>query len=290
MGRGASFMAAPPTGGPTPGFVTTPTPPPRPSSIPGSSCQETRAVICAPWVTSGSSPASLTTTASTQPSPASHRSTSNLTRRSSPLRGSLISTSSCATPPISAFAAAFAAAVAQVPVVQPVLSFSPLTLCMLGGMEGSRILRPGGMGCSLRLSLRLAERVGEGGAIEVRTCPASLKPRPHEDERLPGEARLAYPVGELVEAALYDLLIGPARPVDDRARRVRSVAAFQEVLLQQAWAGGGEEDRHGGTVGGEGFYVLVVRHRGAAGAARQDHGLRDLRHGELAPDCSSSGP
>jgi hypothetical protein len=41
-------------------------------------------------------------------------------------------------------AAAFAAAAAQVPVVQPVLSVSPLTRCMLGGMEGSRILRPDG--------------------------------------------------------------------------------------------------------------------------------------------------
>src|SRR5829696_710741 len=238
MRRGTSFMAGPPTGRPSPGFVTTPTPSPRPSSIPGSSCQETRAVICAPWVTSGSSPASLTTTASAQPSPTSHRSTSNFTRRFSPLRGSLISTSSCATPLISAFAAAFVAAVAQVPVVQPVLSFSPLTLCMLGGMEGSRILRPGGMGCSLRLSLGLTERVGEGGTIEVRTCPARPESRPHEDERLPGEARLAYPVGELVEAALYDLLIGPTRPVGDRARRVRSVATFQELLLQQARAGG----------------------------------------------------
>src|ERR671916_473741 len=260
--RGTSFMAGPPTVSPRPGLVTSPTPSPRSSSIPGSSRQETRAVRCAPWVTSGSSP----------------------------LRGSLISTSSCATPPISAFAAAFAAAAAQVPVVQPVLSLSPLTLCMLGGMEGSRILRPGGMGCSLRLTLGLAERVGEGGAIEVGTCPARLEPRPHEDERLPGEARLAYPVGELAEAALYDLLIGPARSVDDRARRVRSVATFQKLLLQQARTGGGEEDRHGGTVGGEGFYVLVVRHRGAAGAARQDHGLRDLRHGELAPDGSGRGP
>src|SRR5918994_2798044 len=286
MRRGTSFIAGPPTASPSPGLVTTPTPSPRSRCIPGSSHGETRAVRCAPSVTSGSSPASLTTTASAQapPSPTSQRSTGKRTRRSSPLRGSFMSTSSCASPLTSALAAALAAAAAQVPVVQPVLSFSPLTLCMLGGMEGSRILRPGGMGCSLRLSLGLAERVGEGGAIEVRTCPARLEPRPHEDERLPGEARLAYPVGELVEAALYDLLIGPARPVDDRARWVRSVPTFQELLLQQARAGGGKEDRHGGTVGGEGFYILVVRHRGAAGAARQDHGLRDLRHRELDPD------
>jgi hypothetical protein len=39
-----------------------------------------------------------------------------------------------------------AAAAAQMPVVQPVLSFSPLTLCMLGGMEGSRIFRPDDIG------------------------------------------------------------------------------------------------------------------------------------------------
>src|SRR3954470_18894410 len=101
------------------------------------------------------------------------------TRRSSPLRGSFISISLCASPLRRALAAAFAAAAAQAPVVQPVLSFSPLTLCMLGGMEGSRILRPSGIGYSLSLALGLTERVRELGMVQVRTRSACVESGPH---------------------------------------------------------------------------------------------------------------
>src|SRR5829696_9696028 len=215
-------------GSPKPGLVTTPTPPPRLSSIPGSSRQETRAVRCAPCVTSGSSPASLMTTASAQEAPTSQRSTVKRTRFSSPLRGSFISTSFCTSPLKSALAAALAAAAAQVPVVQPVLSFSPLTLCMLGGMEGSRILRLGDgiLSPDGRRHLGLSERVGEAWAVQVRARPARRQPGSHKDERLPREARLAYPVGELAKRTLDDPLVRPARLVDDGARRLRCVSAF----------------------------------------------------------------
>src|SRR5919112_806737 len=215
MRRGTSFIAGPPTANPKPGRVTRPTPSPRSSSTPGASRQETRAVRLAPCVTSGSSPASLTTTASAQEVPTSHRSTANRTRRSSPLRGSFMSTSLCGSPLRSAFAAALAAAAAQLPVVHPLLSFSPLTLRMLGGMEGSRIFRSGGIAGSSSLLLRLAKRVGEPGAVEVRARPAPPKTRSHEDQRLPGKAGLAYPARQLAQRALYDPLVGPARFVDD---------------------------------------------------------------------------
>src|SRR5215208_3400217 len=197
MRRGTSFIAAPPTGSPKPGLVTKPTPSPLSSSIPGSLRQETRAVRCAPWVTSGSSPASLTTTASAQSSPSSHRSTTKRARFSSPLRGSFMLTSLCASLLRSAFAAALAAAAAQLPVVQPVLSFLPLTLRMLGGIEGSRIFRlGGGIVSPARRSLCLPEHVREAGTVQVRARPARPKTGSHEDERLPGEAGLAYPVGK----------------------------------------------------------------------------------------------
>ena len=75
--RGPALMAGPPTSRPSPGFVTVPTPAPPRSSSPGASRSVTRAVRWAPWVTSGSSPASLTTTA-TAPSPSgSQRSSAN---------------------------------------------------------------------------------------------------------------------------------------------------------------------------------------------------------------------
>src|SRR5215204_2650479 len=221
-------MAGPPTGSPSPGLVTLPTPSPRSSSSPCCSSHETRAVRWAPSVTSGSSPASLMTTA-------------------------------------------LAAAAAQVPVVQPVLSFWPLTFSMLGGMEGSRSLR-GGI-CSLLGRLRPAEHVRERGAVEMRARPLGTEPWADQYERLPGEAGLPHPVGEVFEAALDDFFVGPARPVDNGARGLGGITAFQKILLQDAWLCGGEEDRHSRPVLREAPYVLAVWHRGAARTASQDHGL-----------------
>src|SRR5829696_3547337 len=220
MRRGTSFIAGPPTGSPRPGFVTTPTPSPLSSSIPGSSLHDTRAVRCASCVTSGSSPASLTTTASAPQSPTSHRSTSKETRRSAPFLGSFTSTVFCGSPVRRAFAAALAAAAAQVPVVQPALSFSPLARAMLGGMAGSRSLRLGDIG------LLVAEHVREVRAVQVGARPARRETRTHEDERLPLYAGLPDAVGELLQRALDHQLVRPARPVDDRARGIRRVAAL----------------------------------------------------------------
>src|SRR5215218_2842002 len=218
-------MAGPPTGSPSPGLVTTPTPSPRSSSRPGSSLHETRAVRCALSVTSGSSPASLTMTASAQESASSHRSTSNSTRRCAPFLGSFTSTRVCGLPLTSARAAAFAAAAAQVPVVQPVLSLSPLTFSMLGGMDGSRSLR-GGIGSLLR-GLRPAEHVRELWAVEVRARPPGTETWADQDQSLPRKARLPDPIGEIFEPALDNLLVGPARPVDHSARGLGRVPAFQ---------------------------------------------------------------
>src|SRR5215217_2163832 len=286
--RGTSFMAGPPTGSPSPGLVTTPTPSPRSSSSPRCSRHETRAVRRAPSVTSGSSPASLMTTASAHEPPRSHRSTSNSTRRSGPFLGNFTSTRSCVWPLTRARAAALAAAAAQVPVVQPVLSFWPLTFSMLGGMEGSRSLR-GGI-CSFLRRLRPAEHVRERGAVEVGSRPAGPETRTDKYERLPGEACLPHPVGEVIEPALDNLFVGPARPVDHNARSLGGVAALKEFLLQDARFGCGEEDRHDRPVLRETPYFLALRHRGAARAARQDHGLRDLGHGQLSSDGLRGGP
>src|SRR5918995_3749649 len=276
MRRGTSFIAGPPTGSPRPGFVTTPTPSPRSSSILPPARHDTRAVRCAPCVTSGSSPASLTTTASAHPSPISHRSTSKETRRSSPFLGSLTSTLFCGFPVSRAFAAALAAAAAQVPVVHPVLSFSSLARAMLAGIEGSRSLRSGGIFPLLGLSP--AEHVGEARAVEVGARATGRQTRTDEDERLAREPGLSYTVGKIPERTLDHYLVRPARLVDDGARGVRRVAALYELFLQGARAGGGEEDRHGRLVGCEALYVLTFGHRGAAGTAGQDHRLRDLRH------------
>src|ERR687889_1028241 len=219
-------MAGPPTGSPTPVLGTIPTPPPRPSQSPCFPRHETRAVRWAPSVTSGSSPASLITTASAHESLRSHRSTSNSTRRSRPFPGSFTSTRVCGRPLASALAAALAAAAAQVPVVHPVLSFWPLTFSMLGGMEGSRSLR-GGIG-SLLNRLRPTEHVRERGAVEMRARTSGTEPGTDQYQRLPGESCLPHPVGEVFEAALYNLFVGTARPVDHGTRGLGSVAALQE--------------------------------------------------------------
>src|SRR5215211_2742230 len=284
MRRGTSFIAGPPTGRPRPGLVTTPTPSPPSNSSPGSSLNETRAVRCAPCVTSGSSPASFTTTASAHVSPTSHLSTSKDTRRSLPFLGSLTSTVSCGSPVSRAFAAALAAAAAQVPVVQPVLSFSSFALAMLEGMAGSCSLRLGDIG------LLVAEHVGEVRAVKVGACPAGRQPRTNQDKRLPLYASLPDAVGEFLEETLDDQLIRPAGPVDHGARCSRRVSALDELLLQSARACGGEEDRHRRPVRSETLYVLPLRHRGAAGPARQDHRLRDLWYCQLSPKGGRRSP
>ncbi len=80
IARGVGLMAGPPSSRPRPGLVTTPTPSPPSRSRPGSSRQDTVAVTCAPCVTSGSSPASFTTTADALPPLTEHDSTAKVTR------------------------------------------------------------------------------------------------------------------------------------------------------------------------------------------------------------------
>ncbi len=133
--RGTGLMAGPPIGRPSPGRVTRPTPSPPSMRRPGSGSRKTRAVRWAPWVTSGSSPASFTTTASASPSPSRQLATANVTRR--PPAGRPTSTRSCARPLTSAAAAALAAAAAQVPVVHPDRRSRPATLAVRG-RSGSR--------------------------------------------------------------------------------------------------------------------------------------------------------
>src|SRR5205807_8547448 len=118
--RGTGLMAGAPTGSPSPGSVIVPTPSPARRSCPETSAgpNSTVAVMRAPSVQSGSSPASFTTTASNG-SPDGPGSTGNVTR-SPP--GRPTSTVSGRTPVQSPTVAALAAAEAQVPVVQPVRS------------------------------------------------------------------------------------------------------------------------------------------------------------------------
>ena len=136
--RGTGLMAGPPTSRPSPGLVTTPTPTPPSRWTPGASDQRTVAVRWAPWVTSGSSPASLTTTASARDGPTSHRSTANGTTRAS---GRTTSTAVCTVWLTRAVVAARAAAALHVPVVQP-LRRGPVRTFAVRGRSGSRSSGP----------------------------------------------------------------------------------------------------------------------------------------------------
>ena len=115
MARGTGFIAAEPTSRPRPGLVTLPTPTPPSSFIPGVASQQTVEQSSAPWVTSGSSPASLMTLAVTLPSLAcSQEWTAKVA--CTPI-GSVIMTVAGACPLHKASSAARVAAVAQAPVV-----------------------------------------------------------------------------------------------------------------------------------------------------------------------------
>jgi hypothetical protein len=129
---GTGLIAGAPSANPRPSLVMVPTPSParRTRSSP-ESAQRTSAVMRAPSVQSGSSPASFTTTA--RPSP-SH-SIGKRTRRPA---GRPTSTRSGRTPPRSTENAALAAAEAQVPVVHPLRSpFRPATVGLISGSWGT---------------------------------------------------------------------------------------------------------------------------------------------------------
>ena len=115
IARGTGLIAGSPTPIGSPGRVTVPTPSPARKTTPPREAA-TRTRISAPCVTSGSSPASLTTPASAQPGPVAAWLTAK--RGASP-RGSRIVTASGTPPPHSPSSAARQAAVAQAPVVQP---------------------------------------------------------------------------------------------------------------------------------------------------------------------------
>src|SRR5579884_3857428 len=138
MRRGTGLIAGAPTGRPKPGKVMVPIPGPatRREAFSPDGRHETDAVIRAPLVQSGSSPASLTTTQLA----GSTDSTGNETRV--PL-GRATSTSGGALPVTRARAAALAAAEAQVPVVQPVRRPFGVTP---GGRRWSRVPNGAGTG------------------------------------------------------------------------------------------------------------------------------------------------
>ena len=123
---GTLLMAGPPMGRPRPGRVTRPTPSPCKKWMPGWSLKATVATIATPFVTSGSSPASLITVALhvghvSAPFCGREQTESTGRARRSP-SGKPISTESPTGRPSRHSSAALAAAVAQAPVVKPLRS------------------------------------------------------------------------------------------------------------------------------------------------------------------------
>ena len=133
--RGTGLIAGPPTVRPRPALVTVPTPTPARKTT--SSAGRTVTVRWAPWVTSGSSPASLTTTAVAASSHRSAESTSKVCRLP---EGKPISTVAGVVPSRSSSAAALAAAAEHAPVVNPVRKAFCRTF-MVRGRSGSRRYR-----------------------------------------------------------------------------------------------------------------------------------------------------
>src|SRR5262245_51252342 len=131
MRRGTGLMAGSPGGTGRPGLVTVPTPGPalKVTPVPGTPGR-TVAETSAPCVTSGSSPASFTMPAVASPTPDFCKASA---KAGVAPPGKVTSTGSGNSPVINAVQAAFAAAAAQVPVVQPrrkgfCLEFMPISI------------------------------------------------------------------------------------------------------------------------------------------------------------------
>ncbi len=148
ISRGRGLIAGSPGGTGSPGRVTVPTPSPAAKRTPEPAGPHiTVQRMRAPWVTSGSSPASLMT-AAVALSPA--RSCSARAKSARKPRGRRIVTGSGNPPPSRASNAAFAAAVAHAPVVQPrrkpapprwvTVSCSSLVCCASGIVPSCRIM------------------------------------------------------------------------------------------------------------------------------------------------------
>src|SRR5947209_11255984 len=126
--RGTGLIAGSPGGIGRPARVTMPTPSPALKTIPlPAGRSRTVAMTSAPCVTSGSSPASFTIPARAKSSPRSCMASAKL---GLPPRGNATDTGSGKSPVTSASKAARAAAVAQVPVVQPRRRCGPLASFM----------------------------------------------------------------------------------------------------------------------------------------------------------------
>src|SRR5271166_254872 len=134
MTRGAGLIAGSPGGRGRPGRVTVPTPSPALNDTPApGGARRTVATTSAPWVTSGSSPASLTMPARAKPAPNSYVASANSGRK--PL-GSATGTGSGKAPVSNASKAARAAPLAQAPVVQPRLKRAWLSASFMhGGLD-----------------------------------------------------------------------------------------------------------------------------------------------------------
>ena len=129
MLRGTGLIAGSPTGMARPARVTVPTPSPARKLTPAPGGPKVTATrTSARWVTSGSSPASLTIPAVARPSASSATANGKLGR--SP-RGRVMVTGSGKRPVSNASYAAWVAAVAHAPVLQPLLSV-PVGLRVMG--------------------------------------------------------------------------------------------------------------------------------------------------------------
>src|SRR6185437_6865574 len=315
IARGTGLIAGPPISRPRPGLVTTPTPSPPSSCIApparlialafcaatpapatplAPSRQETVAVRCAPWVTSGSSPASLTTTACHVPGlSSSQRSTGNVMRcaHRPSLPGNETSTRAAGSPDTRAHVAAFAAAAEQVPVVQPLRSAFPPRVFMVRGRSGSRSSLTSGpyfgsadVACRVSpLAVSAAVPVKVPGVVEVRAGAVRAESRADQEQRvLPQLARLdRFLHGG--HGAVRQFLVWPGGAGRDEYRRVRGVPSGQQLCGELTGARGGEENGHRRAVGGERADRLARRHRGlAAFEPGQDDRLRHLWDRQLA--------
>src|SRR6266516_5547962 len=255
--RGTGLIAGPSTGKPRPGRVTVPTPSPPSRRTPGPASSVTLAVRWAPWVTSGSSPASLTTIASAQrpsaPGPGARvqRSTAKATRR--PVRGRPTSTWVWGSPLSSAAVAALAAAAAQVPVVHPGRRPRRATLAVRGRSDsrssGSRTVQPSSL--DLRATgAGAAEAVGERRVVQVGALHRGLtggQGGADQHQSVPGDACRPQLRGQVVQRAADNPLVRPGDLVGDHAGGLWRVAARLQLGLEQAWARAGQGQRHGGA-------------------------------------------
>ena len=127
--------------------------------------------------------------------------------------------------------------------------------------------------------------------VELRESLSVVDGFTHHEHRGEGEMIVVNHLGEILQLAAINLLVGPGEVIAGGDGRVFRVF-LKKFPLHIVHDGGAEEDAHCALAPGQKMQLLSLRHGCSAFASRQDDGLCPFGDGELTLQfgcCSEEG-